>query len=289
MSSETNAPRTPTSPRRLHGPVRPRTVPLDAWSTLVFDGRTWEPLSPDEVGLKRHAPPIGSGDIRPADARRQALEGWMLRRVRLPVELLGALWMDAGWRSLLENLIVQPWRPGGRAGMLRAIDPGSGLGMLGVDGRLRWTRPDGVTCVHPLHLDGGFERLVELGFLQGVPQIYRERIVRVPSDTDRAHATSAFAGAAFAQGSEVVALARSLGCRIRGSEAVLAVCDEGRGFEAVFAVGVTNPDTPACTGDLWFLCGSRRVRLGDVPPIAWSEGVRMARWIHRCGQWRPPR
>jgi hypothetical protein len=75
--------------------------------------------------------------------------------------------------------------------------------------------------------------------------------------------------------------AKSLGYRVRGGFARCAVWEAGRLVEGRFWLGADSPDVETYTGDLLFVDESERVlKLADVGPVAFSEGMRMASSIH---------
>lgn len=50
--------------------------------------------------------------------------------------------------------------------------------------------------------------------------------------------------------------------------------------EASFWIGADDPESPAYTGELVWIVNGESLPLAEVGPVAWSEGVRMARHIH---------
>jgi hypothetical protein len=59
------------------------------------------------------------------------------------------------------------------------------------------------------------------------------------------------------------------------------VWEDGKVTEARFWIGADSPDSETYTGDLAWVDGREHViKVADVGPVAYSEGVRMASAIH---------
>lgn len=210
---------------------------------------------------------------------------WMLRSLPVPRTVLESVWPDPAWRRCLENVVVAPAdgaaRPdGAAAGFLRALHPDRGAGVVDLDGETRWHAAPRLALPHPVllpDLDDFRALATELGLHQGIAQLYRETFPR-PRDlaADRT-ALSDYSGGKFAQLMHAVGKCRALGYPVRGGFAVTTVWEGGRLVEARHWVGADAPDAETYTGDLlWVDERERALRLGDVGPVAWSEGVRMA-------------
>jgi len=94
-----------------------------------------------------------------------------------------------------------------------------------------------------------------------------------------AEATSVeeYAGGAFKEQRFLHGRVTQLGYRVRGGNAVCSVLEDGRAVEARVWVGDYEGYEEAETGPLVFTDPAGRVlRLGQVGPVAWSEGMRMA-------------
>ena len=68
---------------------------------------------------------------------------------------------------------------------------------------------------------------------------------------------------------------------MRGGYVECRVYESGRVLVARFWIGADDPTFEAQTGDLhWCDTTETMLPLGDVGPVAWSEGIRMAAAIH---------
>ncbi|MBI3272405.1 MAG: DUF4132 domain-containing protein [Planctomycetes bacterium] len=228
---------------------------------------------------------------------------WMLRSLPVPRAVLEAIWPDPAWRRCLENAVVTPQSPGSShvatahasasasaasaavtAGFLRGVHPERGLGLVDLDGETHWLPAAGVAIPHPVLLPdlADFRALAaELDLRQGLPQLFREIFPR-PSDLAADHTTlGEYSGGRFAQLMHAVGKTRALGYRVRGGFAVSQVWEAGRPVEARFWIGADSPEMETATGDLLWVDERERVlRLREVGPVAWSEGVRMAGAIY---------
>jgi hypothetical protein len=122
---------------------------------------------------------------------------------------------------------------------------------------------------------------MELSFKQGISQLFRE-IFRKPKDLDPA-ATSIgdFRHGKFAQLNHALGLCRRLGHRVRGGSATTRVWESGKVCEARFWVGSDDPMGETYTDALvWVDERDRMLKLDDVGPVAFSEGMRMASAIY---------
>jgi hypothetical protein len=78
-----------------------------------------------------------------------------------------------------------------------------------------------------------------------------------------------------------VGKARALGYKVRGGFATCQVWDAGAVSEARFWIGADSPDSETYTGQLSWVDGKERgLKLADVGPVAFSEGMRMAAAIY---------
>ncbi|MET8976741.1 DUF4132 domain-containing protein [Streptomyces sp. NPDC004539] len=207
------------------------------------------------------------------------VERWMTRSLEVPVEVLLRVWPDPAWRSALRDLVVL-WDSGEVAGFLRDADQARGLGVVDLDGDTVRIAPDLVRLPHPVLLED-LEELrefaVELGVEQRAPQLFRE-VWRRPAALD-AEATEVeeYAGGAFKELRFLHGRVAQLGYRVRGGHAVCAIVEGGRSVEARVWVGDYDGWSATETGPLVFTDPAGRVlKLGQVGPVAWSEGMRMA-------------
>jgi hypothetical protein len=68
---------------------------------------------------------------------------------------------------------------------------------------------------------------------------------------------------------------------VRGGYATVKIFEDARPVEGRMWIGSDDPEMEAETGELgWYDERSRPIALGDVGPVAWSEGARMAARIY---------
>lgn len=220
---------------------------------------------------------------------RAQVDTWLVRSLPVPARLIAEVWPDAAWQGALRDLVVAPVGADGgadaeRAGFLRDADLGRGLGIVDLDGDSVRLDAEQVLFPHPVlldDLDDLREFAAELGVEQGLDQLFREVWPRPESVDDAALEWRAYADAKFAELRHATARAMAHGYRVRGGYAVCSLTEEGRALEAAFWLGDEYPESETYTGALeWRAAGGRRVPLGEVGPVAWSEGVRMAALVH---------
>jgi hypothetical protein len=213
------------------------------------------------------------------------VEGWMVRSLPVPTGVLEALWPDPAWRTVLRDAVIagldaDGGRPSEQTGLLRAADPERGLGLVTLDGETRWFRPAACAVPHPAvipDLEDFRDLVTDLDVEQRVAQLFRETWARTPDLDAAATAVHAFAGGLFDPARRAIARCRELGYQVSGVHAVTRVWEGGRLYEARYQVGDGHLDYETLTGELcWFGSAGRRLPLGEVGPVAFSEGMRMA-------------
>ncbi len=220
---------------------------------------------------------------------RETIERWMLRSLPVPREVLEQVWPDPAWRGALQHLVVAPLDgdaadiDGG--GFLEAAEAGRGLGIVDLDGESGWLDSARIAVLHPIllgeNLDDLRELATDLEFEQGVMQLMRETF-DAPADMDPDDTSmSAWSGGKFEQLNHVLSRCQTLGYRVSGGYAVCPVWEGGRMLEARYWVGAESPEAETWTSDLiWVDDEQSSVKLGDVGPVALSEGMRMAGAIY---------
>ena len=215
----------------------------------------------------------------------EAVETWMLRSLPVPLGVLAGVWADSTWRALLENALVAPVDADGEpdllsVGFLKAADAARGLGIVDLDGESRWLTTATVTLPHPILLDdlNDFRSLAaELALTQGLSQLFRETFAKGKDVKADDTSVDQFSGGEFEMLLQVLGHCRRLGYRVRGGYALTRVFERGGIVEARYWVGDGDPQYEAETGDLIFVDGKdASLELGQIGPIAWSEGMRMA-------------
>jgi hypothetical protein len=206
------------------------------------------------------------------------VERWMVRSLAVPAEVLARVWPDPAWRDVLRDLVVTT--DTGATGFLRDADPERGIGMVDLDGDTVRARPRIVRIPHPVlldDLDDLREFAVELGVEQRIGQLYRE-VWHKPADLPAdATGVDEYAGGRYDQLRFLYGRTTSLGYQVRGGQAVCPVLESARAVEARVWLGDFDPYDSTETGNLtWSETDGRALRLTEVGPVAWSEGMRMA-------------
>jgi hypothetical protein len=217
------------------------------------------------------------------------VEAWLVRSLPVPRDVLAAVWPDPAWRAPLTDAVVAALDEQGRArpdstGLLRAADPERGLGLVTLDGETRWVRAPAWSVPHPAvipDLEAFRDLVTDLDVEQRVPQLFRETWAGTPDLDPAATAVHAFEGGRFEPARAVLARCQELGYQVSGREAVTRVWEGGRLVEARYLLGHGYPYEETVTGELWWADPSGvRLRLGEVGPVAFSEGMRMASAIY---------
>lgn len=207
------------------------------------------------------------------------VERWMVRSLPVPAAVVTRVWPDPAWQAALRDLVVTG--PDGEvAGFLRDADPERGLGLVDLDGDTVRITPDVVCLPHPVLLDDLDELrefAVELGIDQRAQQLFRE-VWRRPAAVDAASTqVEEYAGGSFKELRFLHGRAAQLGYRVRGGHALCSVLEEGRTAEARVWIGDYDGYEETETGPLtWSGPTGGTLRLGQVGPVSWSEGMRMA-------------
>lgn len=213
------------------------------------------------------------------------VEAWMLRSLPVPRDVVIEIRQDPAWQSALDNAVVMEIDGDGQwdresAGFLRGADAAKGAGVVTLDGETAWLDAARLVLPHPILIDDidDFRELaVELKLSQGIQQLFRETTVKPDDIAPGATGVGEFAHGHFEQLVHALGRCRKLGYGVRGGFAVCPVWENDRVVEARYWVGADAPDAPAYTGDLlWVDEQERPMRLADVGPVAYSEGLRMA-------------
>jgi Domain of unknown function (DUF4132) len=215
------------------------------------------------------------------------VDQWMLRSLAVPRSVLEAVWDDPAWRKPLENAVVVAVKADGghdaaKAGLFRGVDKKKGVGVVDLDGETAWLDTERVAIPHPIliaELDGWRELITQLGVAQGISQLHRETHAKPAGLT--ATAIEQFEDGKFAMLMHALGKARALGFKVRGGFATCKVWDGGGVAEARYWIGADSPDSETYTGQLsWVDARERGLKLAEVGPVAFSEGMRMASSIY---------
>ncbi|MFE1310360.1 DUF4132 domain-containing protein [Streptomyces sp. NPDC058755] len=207
------------------------------------------------------------------------VERWMVRSLPVPFAVVARVWPDPAWQAALRDVVVTG-DDGQVAGFLRDAGPERGLGLVDLDGDTVRISPDLVRIPHPVLLDD-LEELrefaVELGVEQRAQQLFREVWHRPAGLDTEGTQVAEYAGGSYKELRFLHGRATQLGYRVRGGHAVCSVLEDGRGIEARVWVGDYDGYEETETGPLvWSDPAGRVLKLGQVGPVAWSEGMRMA-------------
>ncbi|MDL2075151.1 DUF4132 domain-containing protein [Streptomyces sp. GXMU-J15] len=207
------------------------------------------------------------------------VERWMVRSLPVPLAVIARVWPDPAWQAALRDLVVTG--PDGEvAGFLRDADTERGLGLVDLDGDTVRISPDLVRIPHPVLLED-LEELrefaVELGVEQRAQQLFREVWHRPENLGADATSVDEYAGGVFKELRFLAGRVTQLGYRVRGGDAVCALREDGRAIEARVWIGDYETYMETETGPLtWTDDAGKILRLGQVGPVSWSEGMRMA-------------
>ncbi|MFD8144418.1 DUF4132 domain-containing protein [Streptomyces sp. NPDC059708] len=208
------------------------------------------------------------------------VDAWMVSSLPVPTALLARVWRDEAWRSALRDLAVVGDTDPDEAGFLRDATDAGELKVVNLDGETVRLSPRTVTLPHPVllpDLDDVREFAAELDITQRVEQIHRATWTRPGDLEDSATEVRDYAGGKFPSRFSLAARATGLGYRVSGGYATGRVRDGGRTLEAAVWIGEPYWEDESETGALsWQDEEGRAVRLGEVGPVAWSEGMRMA-------------
>ena len=216
----------------------------------------------------------------------QTVEGWLLRSLPTPTAVLLSVWRDEAYRRALENLVVIPKGASDDvpAGLLRGVDTKKGVGLVNPDGETVWTTADTFLVPHPIllsELEDLRALAAELGITQGQKQLFREVFTKPKNLAADQEEIGTFRGGKFEMLSHARGAAKSLGYRTSGGWAACRVLEGGKTTEARFWLGADDAMDEAITEALTWVDGAgNAVRVMDVPPIAFSEGMRMASAIY---------
>lgn len=264
-----------------HGKVVARTVggkPLKSLPKAVKDDEAVAGLRQLVEWLRRHE----------ASCRAE-VERWMIRSLPVPSGVVAQVWADEAWRAVLQDVVVVPVTAGGdwevaAAGLLRDADEAKGLGVVDLDGESARITAGSVAIPHPVRLpdlDDLREFAADLGVEQGMLQLFREVWRKPAGEAEQRRELGRYAGARFKELRHVQSRAATSGYRVQGGTAVCRLWEEGATVEASVWIGDGDPSYETETSELTFTdAAGQAVAPGDVPPVAWSEGMRMAAALH---------
>ncbi|MBL7254253.1 DUF4132 domain-containing protein [Paractinoplanes lichenicola] len=268
-------------------------ISVDQGKVVARKGAGGKPLKSLPKALKDHEAVVGLRQLvewlRRHDAScRGEVERWMVRSLPVPAGVIAQVWADETWRAVLHDAVVVPLTADGEwdvaaAGLLRDADPATGLGVVDLDGESARITATAVAIPHPVRLpdlDDLREFAADLGVEQGLLQLFRE-IWRPGTEAERRAELRRYAGARYKELRHVQSRATSAGYRVQGGTAVCRVWEGGTTVVASVWIGDGDPGVEASTSELSFADASGDpIAAADVPPVAWSEGMRMAATLH---------
>lgn len=232
--------------------------------------------NPAVVGLRQLAEWL----TRHQAACRSEVERWMVGTLPVPTAVVRSVWPDPAWQAALRDLVVTTAGDESGAGFLREADPVRGIGVVDLDGESAWWTTAQLCIPHPVHLtelDELREFAADLGVRQTTLQLFREVWHKPDRPEEQAAALVRYAGGRFAQQRHLLGRTTSLGYQVSGGYALCRIRERGRAVCATIWIGAGEPEAEAETGDLSFTDAHGAVLpAAEVPPVAWSEGVRMA-------------
>jgi len=252
-------------------------------------GSVPKPLKETPVGEKL----AGAIDFLEEHARTclHTVETWMLRSLPVPRGVLESVLADDNWSKVLRDAWVVGVDKAGKVdreagGFFRGVDKAKGIGVVDRDGETTWLDTDTVMVPHPVvldEIDDLRELAVQVGVTQGLSQLFRETFtVPAVAPAEDPNSINTYAGGEFSMLSQAMGLAKRLGYRVSGGNSVCRVLENGRFVEGRYSLGDGgDPMYETTTGELSFVDDKQKtIAIVDVPPIAFSEGMRMASLIY---------
>lgn len=205
------------------------------------------------------------------------IDAWVVSSLPVPTGLLARVWPDPGWQDALRDLVVLGDDPA-EPGFLREVTDTGDLRVVNLDGETVRLSPTIATLPHPVRLPDLTdlrEFADELDISQRIEQLHRG-IWSKPGDLkDRDTTITDFCGITVPN--RLAARAATLGFRVAGSQVTCRIWETGRTVQAAIWFDEDYWDSEATLGSLsWSVLDGPTLRLTDVGPVAWSEGMRMA-------------
>lgn len=205
------------------------------------------------------------------------VDAWVVSSLPVPTGLLARVWPDPAWRDALRDLVVlgdDPTEPG----FLRDVTDTGDLRVVNLDGETVRLSPASATLPHPVRLPDLAdlcEFADELDVIQRIEQLHRGTWGKPADLKDRDTTITDFRGTTVPN--RLAARAATLGFRVSGSQVRCRVWEAGRTVEAAMWFDDDYWGSEATLGTLsWSVVDGPTLRLTEVGPVAWSEGMRMA-------------
>ncbi|MEU5948678.1 DUF4132 domain-containing protein [Micromonospora sp. NPDC047465] len=205
------------------------------------------------------------------------VDTWVVSSLPVPTGLLARVWPDPAWRDALRDLVVLGDDPA-EPGFLRDVTDTGDLRVVNLDGETVRLSPASATLPHPVRLPDLAdlrEFADDLDVTQRVEQLHRGTWGKPADLKDRDTTITDFRGTRVPN--RLAARAATLGFRVSGSQVKCRVWEAGRTVEAAMWFDEDYWDSEATLGNLsWSVVDGPTLRLTEVGPVAWSEGMRMA-------------
>ncbi|SCL21591.1 protein of unknown function [Micromonospora pallida] len=205
------------------------------------------------------------------------VDAWVVSSLPVPTGLLARVWPDPAWQDALRDLVVLGDDPA-ESGFLRDVTDTGDLRVVNLDGDTVRLSPASATLPHPVRLPDLVdlrEFAEELDVTQRIEQLHRGTWDRPANLRDRDTAITDFRGATVPN--RLAARAATLGFQVSGSQVRCRVWEAGRTVEAAMWFDEDYWDSEATLGSLsWSVVDGPTLRLTEIGPVAWSEGMRMA-------------
>ncbi|MFK3978876.1 DUF4132 domain-containing protein [Micromonospora sp. NPDC050397] len=205
------------------------------------------------------------------------IDAWVVSSLPVPTALLARIWPDPGWQDALRDLVVlgdDPTEPG----FLRDVTDTGDLRVVNLDGETIRLSSASATLPHPVRLPDLTdlrEFADELDINQRIEQLHRGTWSKPTDLKDRDTTINDFRGTSVPN--RLAARAATLGFRVAGSQVTCRVWEAGRTVEAAMWFDEDYWDSEATLGTLsWSVVDGPALRLTEVGPVGWSEGMRMA-------------
>lgn len=205
------------------------------------------------------------------------VDAWVMSSLPVPTGLLARVWPDPAWQDALRDLVVLGDDPA-ESGFLRDVTDTGDLRVVNLDGDTVRLSPTSATLPHPVRLPDLAELrdfADELDVIQRIEQLHRGTWSKPANLKARDTMITEFCGTTVPN--RLAARAATLGFRVAGSQVKCRVWETGRAVEAALRFDEDYWDSEATLGALsWSIVDGSMLRLAEVGPVAWSEGIRMA-------------
>lgn len=275
--------------------VGDHAIALDGDGSIVARNKAGKVLKSVPPKLKKTDEFVQLDQLRDFLARHDADAGaqvqrWLLDGLPVPTLLIGELWADSAWRSWLTDLVVatrEPGEPLELGGFLREVTPQPGgdralLGVVDLDGESATVDATHILIPHPVLFGDDLGELrefaVDLGITSRFDQLQRQ-VFGIPADAGKdtvGKAVNSFSDAEFEQIRFAAARAKSHGFAVQGGYAVCRIIEGSKRYQARIWIGEGAPDEPTSLGELIWVHDDATLPVAQVPPVAYSEGMRMA-------------